>query len=73
MAEITLILNAEEKELLANLLEREISQRLVEEHRTRTPSYRHYIEQDEAILQNVLAKLNGAAATVGEACSIPAR
>lgn len=63
MNEIHLSLNAEEKELLVNLLEHEISQRLVEEHRTRTPSYREYIQHDESVLQGVLAKLNRMPAT----------
>jgi hypothetical protein len=61
MNEIHLSLNAEERELLGKLLEREISQRLIEEHRTRTPSYREYIEHDESVLRGVLAKLNDAA------------
>jgi hypothetical protein len=61
MNEIHLSLNAEERELLKKLLEREISQRLIEEHRTRTPSYREYIEHDESVLRGVLAKLNDAA------------
>ena len=61
MAETNLLLNDEEKELLVTLLEREIAQRLIEEHRTRTPSYREYIEHDEAILQRMLAKLTATA------------
>jgi hypothetical protein len=65
MNEIQLTLSAEEKELLVSLLEREISQRLIEEHRTRKPSYRQYIQRDEAILQAVLKKLTDAAVTCG--------
>jgi hypothetical protein len=65
MNEFQIVLSAEEKEVLAKLLEHEISQRLVEEHRTRSPSYREYIQHDESVLQGVLTKLNEAhAATV---------
>ena len=35
-----------------------VPQRLIEEHRTRTPSYREHIEHDESVLQGMLAKLN---------------
>ena len=59
-----LSLNAEEQELLVRLLEREISQRLVEEHRTRTPSYRAHIQHDESVLQAILAKLKGTPAAI---------
>ena len=64
MAETQLLLNAEEKDLLVKLLEREVSQRLVEEHRTRAPAYREHILHDEAVLQGMLTKLNEAPATV---------
>ena len=64
MTEIQLLLNAEEKELLVKLLEREVSKRLVEEHRTRTPAYREHILHDEAVLRGMLTKLNEAPATV---------
>ena len=64
MTETQLLLNAEEKELLVKLLEREVSQRLVEEHRTRTPAYREHILHDEAVLQRVLEKLSPAAVPV---------
>jgi hypothetical protein len=61
MSEIQLVLNPEERELLVQVLERELSDRLIEEHRTRKPSYREYIQHDEAVLQGVLTKLNKAA------------
>lgn len=64
MAETQLLLNAEEKDLLLKLLEHEISLRLVEEHRTRAPSYREHIMHDKAVLQRVLAKLKEEPATV---------
>ena len=64
MTETQLLLNAEEKDLLVKLLEHEISKRLVEEHRTRTPAYREHIQHDEAVLQGLLTKLNEAPATV---------
>ncbi len=64
MAGTQLLLNTEEKDLLVKLLEHELSQRLVEEHRTRAPSYREHILHDEAVLQRVLAKLNEEPATV---------
>ena len=64
MNQFQLLLNAEEKEILVTLLEREISQRLIEEHRTRTPSFREHIQHDELVLQGVLAKLNETRATV---------
>ena len=64
MCETQLLLNEEEKELLVKLLEREVSQRLVEEHRTRAPAYREHILHDEAVLRGMLAKLNEATVTV---------
>ena len=64
MTETQLMLNAEEKDLLVKLLEREVSERLVEEHRTRTPAYREHILHDEAVLRGTLTKLSEEPATV---------
>jgi len=47
MGEIQLTLNAEEREYLAGLLETVLKDTLVEEHRTRTPSYRQHVLERE--------------------------
>lgn len=61
MAEFHFTLSEEEREFLANHLERALKETLVEEHRTRNLSYREGIVQREALLQQILAKLKSSA------------
>ena len=57
MAELELSLTSAERDYLVNLLERVRKETLVEEHRTRTPSYREDIERQEKLIESVLSKL----------------
>jgi hypothetical protein len=57
MAEPQLTLTAEEQQFLVDLLETALKNTLVEEHRTRTLSYREQIVQREEIIKALLAKL----------------
>ncbi|HEY1861325.1 MAG TPA: hypothetical protein VGG61_13270 [Gemmataceae bacterium] len=62
MAEHHLTLTAEERQYLVGLLERTLKETLVEEHRTRAPSYREHVIHNEEIIQAVLKKLQQASA-----------
>jgi hypothetical protein len=57
MAETQLALSTEERELLVNLLESSLKRTLVEEHRTRGPTYREHIVQQEELMEGLLRKL----------------
>ena len=57
MAEQTLTLTADESKYLVDLLERTLKETQVEEHRTRTPSYREHILHREELAQAILKKL----------------
>ena len=57
MTEIQFSLTIQEGEFLANLLEAVLKDRRVEEHRTRTPTYRQNILHDEDIIRSLLGKL----------------
>jgi hypothetical protein len=57
MTELQITLNADERQYLLDLLERTLKDTRVEEHRTRTPTYREYVLQQEDIIQAVLNKL----------------
>jgi hypothetical protein len=57
MSEMQLILSAEERSYLARLLETALKNHRVEEHRTRTPSYRENVLAEEKIMEQILAKL----------------
>jgi len=50
-------LTAEERKFLAGLLEVALRDTRVEEHRTRTPSYREHIVHHEELIASVLTKL----------------
>ena len=57
MGEQQLTVTAQERECLVSLLERALKETRVEEHRTRAPTYReHVVEQENAIL-SILSKL----------------
>jgi hypothetical protein len=57
MAESQLTLNAEERDFLVGLLEAALRDTLVEEHRTRAPSYREHIVHREDVISALLSKL----------------
>jgi len=52
-----LTLTDAERQFLVQLLENVLSQKYVEEHRTRTPSYREDILRQEATIEQILKKL----------------
>jgi hypothetical protein len=57
MADIQLTLTAEEQEYLKGLLDEVLKEKLVEEHRTRTISYRGYVVEEEKVIESLLRKL----------------
>jgi hypothetical protein len=57
MGELQLRLTAEEQEFLVGLLERTLKDARVEEHRTRTPSYREHVLHREELIAELLSKL----------------
>jgi len=57
MADLQVNLTSDERQFHQNLLERTFKDTLIEEHRTRTPSYREHVLQNEGIIQAVLKKL----------------
>lgn len=57
MAESSVTLTAEERSFLVGLLEATLKETRVEEHRTRTPSYREHIVQQEDVIAKILSKL----------------
>jgi len=69
MAETQLALTAEERSFLVDLLENTMKQTRVEEHRTRTPTYRESILKQEQLMTSLLNKLGvrtGAAGPGGQ-------
>jgi hypothetical protein len=57
MAETQLMLTAEERQYLVELLEVTLKDTRIEEHRTRTPSYRESVLHREDLLTGLLNKL----------------
>jgi hypothetical protein len=57
MAELQLTLTTEEREFLMDLLEVTLRDTRVEEHRTRTPSYREHVLHREDLIAALLSKL----------------
>jgi hypothetical protein len=57
MAELQLTLTAEEREYLIGLLEEVLKETRIEEHRTRTPTYRKFILNEEDKIVKLLSKL----------------
>ena len=57
MSELQMTLTNEERDYLVHLLERTLHDTRIEEHRTRTPTYREHILQDENIIAALLGKL----------------
>ena len=62
MAELQLTLTAEEQEFLVGLLEMTLKNMRVEEHRTRTPSYREHVLHQEDRVTGLLRKLGNRSA-----------
>jgi hypothetical protein len=57
MGDHQISLSLAERECLVSLLERALKETRVEEHRTRTPSYREHIVEQENAIQSILGKL----------------
>jgi hypothetical protein len=57
MVDTPLNLTADEQSFLVQLLETALKNHRVEEHRTRAPSYRERILQEEKLLEQLLLKL----------------
>jgi hypothetical protein len=57
VAELQLTLSAEERQYLAELLEDVLKETRVEEHRTRTPTYRESVVHREELILSLLKKL----------------
>jgi len=57
MTETQVRLAAEEQTFLTELLERTLKSTLVEEHRTRKPSYREAVIRQERLIAGILEKL----------------
>jgi hypothetical protein len=57
MADVQLSLSDQERAYLGELLERALKETRIEEHRTRSPSYREHVLHDEALMEGLLAKL----------------
>jgi hypothetical protein len=57
MAESQVTLTDEERAFLTGLLEITLKDTRVEEHRTRTPSYREHILHREEVIAGLLSKL----------------
>jgi hypothetical protein len=60
MAELQVTLTAEERQYLLSLLQATLKDKRIEEHRTRTPTYREHVLQEEAITEGLLNKLRTA-------------
>ena len=57
MAESQLTLTAEERQYLVDLLETALKEARIEEHRTRTPTYRQHVLHREDLIVALLGKL----------------
>lgn len=60
MAELQVTLTAEEHQYLVDLLRVTLKDKRVEEHRTRTPTYREHLLHEEAVAEGLLNKLQQA-------------
>jgi hypothetical protein len=57
MDQLQITLTAEERDYLSELLEAQLKTTRVEEHRTRTPSFREHVVQREEAIVSLLRKL----------------
>ena len=55
--EFAMTITEEERTQLLNWLEQRQRNKLIEEHRTRTPDYREHVLHEEAILDGLIEKL----------------
>jgi hypothetical protein len=62
MAESQLTLTVEERNYLVDLLQRTLKDTRIEEHRTRTPTYREFVLKQEDLINSLLGKLGQAPA-----------
>jgi hypothetical protein len=62
MTELQVTLTAEERQYLLDLLKTTLNEMRVEEHRTRTPTYREHVIRREAIAESLVNKLQDAPA-----------
>jgi hypothetical protein len=62
MSELRLAITTDERQYLASLLETALKDARIEEHRTRTPSYREHVLHDEQLIIGLLNKLGQPAA-----------
>jgi len=62
MADLQVMLTADERQYLQDLLERTLKETRIEEHRTRKPSYREHVIHQEDLIQSLLNKLGPPAA-----------
>jgi len=60
MADCQISITAEERAYLVQVLETSLKNHRVEEHRTRAPTYREQILQEEKLLEQLLTKLGHA-------------
>jgi hypothetical protein len=58
MTNSTISLTTDERAWLRGLLENALKETQIEEHRTRTLSYRQHIIHNEELIQSILNKLN---------------
>ncbi len=71
MPESALNLTDEERKFLVALLEIAFKDTQVEEHRTRTPTYRDHILHREQLIANLLQKLGKTVAPTGSSGAAP--
>jgi hypothetical protein len=57
MAELQLSVTPPERECLVGILERALKETRVEEHRTRAPTYREHVVDQEHLITSLLGKL----------------
>jgi hypothetical protein len=57
MADVSLTLTSAERDFLIKNLETALKSHRIEEHRTRTPSYREHIVEEENLVVQLLTKL----------------
>jgi hypothetical protein len=58
MSDLSVKLTMDERDFLVGLLQRTQKNALVEEHRTRTPTYREQVLHKEELITTLLKKLN---------------
>jgi hypothetical protein len=74
MENLQLTLTAEERDYLVTSLETSLKERRIEEHRTRTPTYREHVIHQEEVITGLLNKLRQPppASGTGAAAASPA-